>query len=137
MHDPHHRKKHPIFGTLLAGLGVIIFLAVLGLNLGNIIRLGVAVLFFYLAWKCHTSRKESKTATIIFAVIGGILLISSLDILIGLAISALFIWLGTKLLKGKKEPEIEIVTPGYFETNAQAHSFDKEFERKMNTKKYN
>ncbi|NGP46351.1 hypothetical protein G4V62_15880 [Bacillaceae bacterium SIJ1] len=91
------KRKHPVLGIVLTGMGILIFLSVLGLNLGNLIRLGIAVLIFYFAWNLFT--KRSNVGAIILTVIGSLMLLSSLDILIGLGLSALLMYYGMRLYK--------------------------------------
>lgn len=100
-------------GIAVMAIGILMLLGFLGINIGWIIALLIATYFVYQGWKLFTKSESSvkKGFGIALIIIGLLMLTGMLHVLIGLAIAALLIYYGMKLINKNKEitlhPEVE------------------------------
>lgn len=85
-------------------LGIVMLLGFLGINVGWIIALVIPSFFVYQGWKLFTKResKVKKGFGITLMIVGLLWLTGMLHVLIGLAMAALLIYYGLKMINKNK-----------------------------------
>ncbi|MEC1771643.1 hypothetical protein [Schinkia azotoformans] len=122
-------------GIAVMAIGILMLLGFLGINIGWIIALVIPSYFVYQGWKLFTTRdsKCTKGFGIALMIVGLLWLTGMLHVLIGLAIAALLIYYGMKIIQNNKvlsiAPEIEAAMGESSNTSPFANEFsNKDFD---------
>lgn len=126
-------------------LGILMLLGFLGIHMGWLIALIIPSFFVYQGWKLFTKRegKVKKGFGIALMIVGLIWLTGMLHVLIGLAIAALLIYYGMKMINKNKSytfsPEVDlalgesiITTPSANEFSYKDYDYLDEWEKELN-----
>lgn len=127
-------------------LGILMLLGFLGINVGWIIALLIPTFFVYQGWKLFTKResKVKKVFGVALMIVGLIWLTGMLHVLIGLAIAALLIYYGMKMINKNKSytlsPDRDMaamgegftVTPSATEFSYKNYDYLDEWEKELN-----
>lgn len=110
-------------------LGILMLLGFLGINVGWIIALIIPAFFVYQGWKLFTKResKIKKGFGIALMIVGLLWLTGMLHVLIGLALAALLIYYGMKMINKNKSyafsPDVDMAMGERYSTSANEFSY--------------
>ena len=116
-------------GLIIMALGILMLLGFLGMNIGWIIGLIIPTYFVYKGWQLFTQRQSTgkKVFGIFLMIIGLLWLAGMLHVIIGLAIAALLIYYGMKMIKKNKSlsiaPDLEAAIGEGFKANPTMNEF--------------
>lgn len=103
------KKSSNTVGIVVMAIGILLLLAFLGINIGWIIALLIPSYFIYKGWQLFASSESTakKIFGVVLLVVGLLWLTGMLHVIIGLAIAALLIYYGLKMIKQHKSVAVE------------------------------